>query len=374
MLDRDFHYTQLKKRLNSVPVVAILGPRQCGKTTVAKSFSSSLYLDLENPEDLALLENPEQTFKGLKGLIVIDEIQRRPELFPFLRSFVDRHPKVKILILGSSSRDLIQQSSESLAGRISYYHLSGFAPGEIQPEKHDLLWLRGGFPRSFLAKTAETSSQWREDYIRTFLERDIPRLGLQIPAQTLRRFWNLLAHYNGQILNYSEIGKNFGISDTTVKKYLDILAGTFMVEILAPWHANISKRQVKSPKFYFRDTGLFHHLSRIQSRKDLLAHPKLGCSWETQVLNAIRFKYDGELYFWNTQAEAEIDFLIPTKKGLVGIEAKFSDAPRITPSMRHALKDLNLQRIEVVYPGTKSYFLADNIQVLPLAQFSVSKN
>lgn len=370
MINRDFHLNQIKNRFKSSEIVAILGPRQCGKTTLAKSFKADLFFDLESPQDLAALENPGQAFRGAGRLIVVDEIQRKPDLFPFLRYFVDQNRKTKILLLGSSSRNLIQHSSESLAGRISYYHLGGFSVDEISENQQDRLWLRGGFPKSFLAKSESLSLRWREDYIRTFLEQDIPQLGIQIPALTLRKFWTLLGHYNGQILNYSEIGRNFGISDATTKKYLELLAGTFMVEILAPWHANISKRQVKSPKFYFTDTGIFHSLAQIQSRKNLLSHPKLGSSWESFVLRSIRAQYDKEIYFWNTQSDAEIDFVVPQAKGLIGIEAKFSDAPRITPSMRIALEDLKLKKIFVVYPGDKAYQLAEKITVVPLNEMS----
>ncbi len=367
MINRENHLKKLKKRLQSAQVVAILGPRQCGKTTLSKSFKHSLYFDLENPEDLVALENPSQAFKNAKGLIIIDEIQRKPNLFSFLRFYVDENTKSKFLVLGSSSKDLIKQSSESLAGRISYYHLSVFSSTEVEAKNADRLWLRGGFPKSFLAKTDTISYQWRQDYTRTFLEQDIPQLGIQIPAQTLRKFWQMLSHYNGQILNFSEIGKNFGASDTTIKKYIDILTGTFMVESIQPWFANISKRQVKSPKFYFSDTGIFHYLVNIKQRKDLLSHPKLGSSWESFVLQNIRFFYSDEIYFWNTQSNAEIDFIIQTRKGLIGIEAKFNEAPKMTPSMRNTLKDLELHKILVVYPGEKSYSLDDKVQVIPLA-------
>lgn len=367
MIIRKNHIAQIKNRFKNAEVVAILGPRQCGKTTLAGSFKADLKFDLERPQDIAALENPEQAFIDAKKLILIDEIQRQPELFPFLRYFVDHNKQVKLLILGSSSVQLIKQSSESLAGRISYYQMSGFSIDELPLEKHQSLWLRGGFPKSFLASNEKQSLQWREDYIRTFLEQDIPQLGIQIPAHTLRKFWTMLAHYNGQLLNYSEIGKSFGISDTTTKKYLDILAGTFMIEIVQPWHANIAKRQVKSPKFYFTDTGLFHSLSRIFSRRDLLSHPKLGSSWEAFTLSSIRAKYKKEIYFWNTQSDAEIDFIIPQPDGILGIEAKFSDAPKITPSMRNALKDINLKMIYVVYPGNKSYSLSEKIKVVPLS-------
>lgn len=372
MIHRDFHLNQIKNRFKATQIVALLGPRQCGKTTLANTFNADLSFDLERPQDLAALENPEQALKEAKKLIVIDEIQRKPDLFPFLRYFADQNPKIKILLLGSSSRQLIQQSSESLAGRISYYHLGGFSVDEVnaseKSDQQDRLWLRGGFPKSFLASSEKVSLRWREDYIRTFLEQDIPQLGIQIPSLTLRKFWTLLGHYNGQILNYSEIGRNFGVSDATTKKYIDLLAGTFMVEVVAPWHANISKRQVKSPKFYFSDTGIFHNLAQIQSRKDLLSHPKLGSSWESFVLRSIRARYDKEIYFWNTQSDAEIDFIIPQPKGQIGIEAKFSDAPRITPSMRIALNDLDLKMIYVVYPGDKVYQIAPQIKAVPLNQ------
>ena len=372
MLSRNIHFAEIAKRLKTSAIVAILGPRQCGKTTLAKHFEADLYFDLERPQDSVALENPEQAFKSAKKLIVIDEIQRAPELFPYLRYYADQKKSARILILGSSSRQLIQNSSETLAGRISYYHLNGFALFEVTEKAKDRLWLRGGFPKSFLSKSETSSLQWREDYIRTFLEQDIPQLGIQIPSYTLRKFWTMLGHYNGQVLNYSEIGRNFGISDGTVKKYIDILAGTFMVELLSPWHANIGKRQVKSPKFYFRDTGLFHSLSFIKDRRDLLSHPRLGSSWETFVFNTIRSSYTKEIYFWNTQAHAEIDFVIPQSKGLVGIEAKFSDAPRVTPSMRFALDDLKLKMIYVIYPGTKAYSLTDQIKVIPLEDLQKS--
>lgn len=371
MINREFHLKEIQKRLNSTSIVAVLGPRQCGKTTLAKTLKAEMYFDLERPEDLVALDNPAQAFKGAQKLIVIDEIQRRPELFPYLRYFVDENKKVKLLILGSSSRELIKQSSESLAGRISYYQLNGFNLDEVKPGLQDKIWLRGGFPKSFLAKSDSVSWQWRQDYIRTFLEQDIPQLGIQIPAATLRRFWQMLAHYNGQILNHSEIGRNFGTSDTTIKKYLDILAGTFMVELIAPWHANISKRQVKSPKFYFNDTGIFHYLANIHDRKDLQSHPRLGSSWESFVLQNIRARYKEEIYFWSTQSDAEIDFVLQTKKGLIGIEAKFNDAPKVTPSMRFALKDLGLKQIFVVYPGDKSYNLTENIKVIPLGEITI---
>lgn len=366
MINRKYHLQNVKERLKSNQIVALLGPRQCGKSTLARQIKHDVFYDLEKPSDLAVLSNPTEAFKNYKKLIIIDEVQRKPDLFPFLRYFVDNNRDVKFLLLGSSSRSLIKDSSESLAGRISYYQLSGFAINEIELVKQDDLWLRGGFPKSFLSRNEKFSLQWREDYIRTFLEWDIPQLGIQIPSHTMRRFWMMLSHYNGQIINFSEIGRNFGVSDTTIKKYLDILSGTFMVEQIQPWFANISKRQTKSPKFYFRDTGLFHSLLMISNRKNLLSHPKLGASWESLVLQTIRHFHQGEIYFWNTHANAEIDFLIPTASGMIGIEAKFNEAPKMTPSMKIALEDLNLKKILIVYPGRQNYKLSDEIEVIKL--------
>lgn len=368
MIKRSAHFKNVQERFKSAQIVAIIGPRQVGKSTLAHLFKSDVFYDLERPSDFAALENLSEAFKIYKNLIIIDEVQRKPELFSFLRYYVDTHKKSKFLLLGSSSRIMIKETSESLAGRISYYQLSGFALDELKIANQERLWLRGGFPKSYLSRSDAASMQWREDYIRTFLEWDIPQLGIQIPAYTLRRFWMMLAHYNGQIINYSEIGRNFGVSDTTIKKYLDILVGTFMVEQVQPWFANITKRQTKSPKFYFKDTGIFHGLLLISSRKMLLGHPKVGASWESFVLQTLRYFYQGEIFFWNTHADAEIDFLIPTSIGFIGIEAKFNEAPKITPSIKIAKKDLDLKKIFIVYPGDKCYKLDPETDVISLAK------
>lgn len=370
-INRNDHKKTIANLFRVNPVVAILGPRQCGKTSLAKTFSYSQYFDLENPEDLQALENPNLALKSLKGLIVIDEIQRRPDLFPILRHLVDSDSRKKILILGSASRDLIKQSSETLAGRISYYELSGFSLSELKTESFEKRWIRGGFPKSYTAKNTAISIQWREDYIRTYLERDIPQLGVQIPAVTLRKFWSMLCHYHGQILNYSELGKNFGISDHTAKKYIDLLAGTFMVTVIQPWIANLSKRQIKSPKLYISDTGIFHHFISVENYKSLIGHPKVGASWEALVLSEVKSFYRGEIFFWNIQSGAELDFLIQHKGKKIGIECKFSDAPKITPSVRSAIDNLKLNKVFIVYPGSRSYKLNKNVFVIPISKLNL---
>jgi predicted AAA+ superfamily ATPase len=371
MLKRHRNILEIKKRILNNPVTAILGPRQCGKTTIAKLFKFTEYYDLEKPQDLAALENPWQLFNGHKGLIFIDEIQRRPDLFPVLRALVDENNKLKFLISGSASKELIKQSSETLAGRISYFELSGFNLDELKKDKkfksYNTYWLRGGFPRAYLGRSNEVAFQWLSDYITTFLEKDIPNLGINISGVTLRRFWTMLAHYNGQILNYSELSSNFGISDTTVRRYIEILEGTFMVQCVQPWFANIGKRQVKSPKLYFTDTGIFHSLISILDYKSLLSHPKLGASWETLVLREIKnSKPNCQVYFWHTLSGAEIDFILEHNGELIGIEAKYTDSPKVTSSMKNALIDLKLKKILVVHPGDKSFQMADKIKAIKL--------
>lgn len=283
----------IKKCFSTHPVVAILGPRQCGKTTLAKMYaepeitrSHPNYFDLEDPIDLARLQNPQLALANLQGLIVIDEIQRLPNLFTNLRVLVD-HPiqQQQFLILGSASRDLINQSAETLAGRIAYVELTPFSYHETKDIEQ--LWLRGGFPRSFLAKTDADSFSWRQFYISTYLEQDLPNLGIQIPAQSLRRFWSMLTHYHGNIFNASELGRSFGAADTTIRRYLDILTGTFMVRQLQPWQENLKKRQVKSPKIYIRDSGILHGLLDIEDQQQLSLHPKLGTSWEGFALEEV---------------------------------------------------------------------------------------
>lgn len=373
LIERKTDFQAISKLLNSFPVVGLLGPRQCGKTTLARELTFDHYFDLENPRDIARLGQPQLALEDLKGLIVIDEIQRSPDLFPLIRYLVDNHPQQKYLILGSASRDLLKQSSESLAGRIAYFHLGGFRITDVGRESIKKLWVRGGLPRSFTPKTDEESRLWRENYITTFLERDIPQLGINIPSHTLRRFWTMLSHYHGQIINYAEFGRSFGISDVTVRKYLAILEGTFMVKVLQPWYVNIGKRLVKRPKIYLRDSGVFHALMAIETMEQLLSHHKLGASWEGFALECVCRsigKRDQEFYFWNTHAGAEMDLCWQDGGKNWGVEFKYLDAPRLTKSMKIVVDDLDLEHLWVVYPGSEFYKLAENITVLPLKNIS----
>jgi predicted AAA+ superfamily ATPase len=328
------------------------------------------YFDLEDPTSLTRLDEPMTALSGLKGLVVIDEIQRKPDLFPLLRVLSDRTPlPARFLILGSASPDLSHQSSESLAGRLETVAMSGFSISEIGFSKHSRHWLRGGFPRSFLARTEKDSMAWRKNFMQTFLERDLPQSGIRVPAMTLLRFWTMLAHYNGQIWNAAEPARSLGISQPTVRRYLDMLTGVFMARQLLPWHANLKKRQVKSPKIYFRDTGLLHHLLGVWSAKDLLSHPKSGASWEGYVIEeTIKSTDPDEIYFWATHSGAEIDLLLIKNGRKFGVECKRVDAPRVTPSMRTAMEDLDIEQIAVVYPGTKKYDLDHRISAVPLEE------
>lgn len=369
-MQRPKYQLAIDKQFRVHSVCAILGPRQVGKTTLAKMFIAKhpseqvRRFDLENPIDLAKLDNPMLALSQPSSLIVIDEIQLRPDLYPAIRVLVDEKKERKFLILGSASRDLIQQSSETLAGRIGYIELMPFSLDETNHTP--TLWLRGGFPLSFLAEDDAMSFLWRSSYITTFLERDIPSLGIQIPPQQMRRFWLMLAHYHGQIFNASEIGKSLGISDHTVRRYLDILAGTFMIRILSPWHENLGKRQVKSPKIYFRDSGILHALLGIQSEEDLSNHPRLGSFWEGYALEEICRQMGSipeDCYFWRTQAGAELDLLILKDGKRIGFEMKYSDHPKITPSMSIAIKDLKLDHLYVIFPGKETFPLSEKITV-----------
>ncbi len=365
----------IENYIQTFPVTAILGPRQCGKTVLARNFKYDYYFDLENPRDEAQLENPQIALEDLRGLIIIDEIQRQPNLFPLLRHLVDNQAEQKYLILGSASRDLIRQSSESLAGRIGFYYLGGFRFHDIGQENINRLWIRGTMPDSYLAMNEPQSGLWRENYIATFLERDIPQLGISIPSRTLRRFWTMIAHYHGQVLNFSELGRSFGISDMTVRKYVDILEGTFMVRCLQPWHENLKKRQVKSPKLYLRDSGLFHWLMDIENFQQLDRHPKLGASWEGFALEcACRSigKSSENFFFWKIHSGSELDLFWNHGGKRWGIEFKYTDAPKKTRSMSIVMNDLGLDHLWTLYPGKQSYRLADNMTVLPLSEVPVS--
>ena len=373
MVKRPQLLARLRAGLRMGPAVALLGPRQCGKTTLARQMaggSQSTYFDLENPIDLARLSEPMTALESLRGLIVIDEVQRHPDLFPILRVLLDRKPiRARFLILGSASPQLLRQSSETLAGRIAIVEMAGFALEELNRPDIDRLWLRGGFPRSFLERTETASTSWREDFIRTFLERDLAQLGVQVPSGTMRRFWTMTAHYSGGIWNSSEIGRSLGEAHTTVKRHLDALSGALVVRVLEPWYANVGKRLVKSPKVYIRDSGLLHTLLGIGDRRQLDGHPVVGGSWEGFIIEQLLAHLPkAKAYYWRTQAGAELDLLLFLKGRRVGIEIKRADAPKMTPSMGSALEDLKLHRLLVVYPGSVRYTLRPKVEVMSLAQ------
>jgi hypothetical protein len=371
VIERPTEIRRVRQGLRRSRVVALVGPRQCGKTTLARELvpaGSANYFDLEDPASLARLEEPMTALSRLKGTVVIDEVQRRPDLFPVLRVLVDRRPlPARFLVLGSASPDLLRQSAESLAGRLEVVPLSGFSLGEVGAGSLDRLWLRGGFPPSYLARSAEDSVTWRRDLVRTFLERDLPALGVTIPSAALLRFWSMLAHYHGGAWNAAEFARSLGVSEPTVRRYLDLLSGLFMVRQLPPWHENLGKRQVKSSKIYVRDSGLLHQLLGIRSASSLLSHPRCGASWEgfaiEETLKAVR---PDEAYFWATHTGAELDLLLIEDGRRLGVEVKRADAPRVTPSMRAALRDLRLEQLVVLYPGDASYPLGDRVTVRPL--------
>jgi predicted AAA+ superfamily ATPase len=373
LIDREARVTQLRELLAYSPVVAILGPRQCGKTTLAKVIDATHYFDLENPRDLARLENPQTTLEKLEGLVVIDEVQLKPDLFPLLRYLVDQYPQTHYLILGSASEDLIQKSSETLAGRIAFLHLHGFDLAEIGTEHFGQRWFRGGFPRAYLAPSEKTCGQWLDNYISTFLERDLAKFGFRIPSPTMRRFWTMLSHYHGGIVNYSELGRSLQVTDKTVRHYLDILVSTLMVSVLQPWFNNTSKRLVKSPKVYLSDSGIFHRLQLIDTPAQLESHPKLGASWEGFVINQVLTLSglpESVFFFWATQAGAEVDLFWQQNGKNYAVEVKYADAPRRTKSMTQAITDLQLDHLWVIYPGSETYPLDDTITVLSISQIS----
>lgn len=375
-MNRNTFIQIVQAALQRAPIVALLGPRQAGKTTLARQVARSglfecderlNYFDLEDPATIERLSVPMLALGSLTGLVVMDEIQLRPDLFAILRVLVDRESSpARFLILGSASRDLIRQGSETLAGRIEFVEITPFQASETGTEPLDSLWLRGGFPRSFLADSEEASWHWRDNYLKTFLERDIPSLGIQIPPMTLRRFWMMLAHYHGQQFNASEIGKSLGVADTTASRYLDILAGTFMVRRLPPWFENLGKRQVKTPKIYFRDSGILHRLLGIQDRGQLLTHPKLGASWEgfaLEQLICLGGAAEEDAFFWGVHNQAELDLLLFRNGRRLGYEVKYTDTPKVTSSQRLALDCLKLDSLTIVVPGDAHYPLTDRIQV-----------
>jgi len=377
MIDRPGYLEQIQFQFEVHPVVAVLGARQCGKTTLAGMYADRyassqpvIWFDLEDPTHLARLESPKLALEGLNGLVVIDEVQRVPGLFEVLRVLVDRRDNpARFLILGSASRDLLRQSSETLAGRIGYIELTPFSVHEVGTDQTDKLWLAGGYPPSFLAKSDRVAAAWRKAYITTFLERDIPSFGFSIPPRALRRFWMMLAHYHGQTINYSELGRSFGASDNTIRNYLDILESTFMIRQLPPWYENISKRQVKSPKMYIRDSGIFHSLIGVEDKTALMFHPKLGPSWEGFAVESIIRSHragPGDCYFWSTHAGAELDLLVFESGRRIGYEIKHTDAPRMTRSLGIAQTDLKIDDLYVVYPGSERFPLDDRIHAAGL--------
>jgi len=373
LIERKQEVKTIQELLRRHPVVGMIGARQVGKTTLArliieKTKGPSSYFDLENPEDLARVADPMLALKELGGLVVIDEIQRQPNLFRILRVLADR-PKsaTHFLVLGSASPDLLRQSAETLAGRIFYHELGGFSVEEVGVDNHLQRWLRGGFPRSYLARTHAESEEWRQGFVRTFLERDLPQLGITIRSTTLRRFWTMLANYHGQIWNASEFARSFGVADTTVRNYLDLMTSALVIRQISPWYENISKRQVKAPKIYIADSGVLHTLLGLRTLKDLEGHPKVGASWEgfvlEQVIRHLAARVD-ECFFWATHGGAELDLLVVRGQRRMGFEIKRTTSPQITPSMRYALSDLHLRSLDVIHAGETTFPMDKKIRAV----------
>src|SRR5712692_9042582 len=378
MIERQRRLAEIRAALKRSRVTAIVGPRQAGKTTLAREIvppDSPAYFDLETPRSLARLAEPMTALESLRGVIVIDEVQRRPELFPILRVLVDRRPlPARFLILGSVTPDLWRQSSETLAGRIETVTLTGFGLDELGAGTVPRLWRRGGFPPSYLARSEQASYAWRQQFVHMLLERDLPQLGITIPPATVLRFWTMLAHYHGGIWNAAEAARSLGVSEPTARRYLDLLSGLFMVRQLQPWHENLKKRQVKAPKVYVRDSGLLHALLGLATEREIVSHPKAGASWEGYAIEeTLRTVRPEAAYFWATHTGAELDLLLFKGGRRYGVEVKFQDAPRLTASMRIALSDLKLEHLTVLYPGNLRYDLDRRVTVVPLAQLARGK-
>ncbi len=378
MIKRTQWQNRIKAALSRSRILILAGPRQCGKTTLAREFvaeDSINYFDLEDPISLARLDEPMTALAPLKGLIVIDEIQRRPDLFPVLRVLVDRPSFTgQFLILGSATGDLLRQSSETLAGRMELLQLRGFSLQELDQDALPLHWLRGGFPLSYLASSEANSLHWRKAFIQTLLERDFPQWGVRTAATALWRFWSMLAHYHGQTWNAAEFARAMGVSESTTRRYLDLLTDAFMVRQLQPWHANIRKRQVKSPKIYIQDSGLLHQLLAIRNERELLTHPKIGASWEGYIIEEIISALQpDETWFWATHQGAEIDLLLRKDGQTLGIECKRTDAPKMTPSIRTALSDLELDKVVIVYPGNRQFRVAEQVEAVPMNTWGKSE-
>jgi len=377
MIERPRHLVRLLSLLGQFPVVGLIGARQVGKTTLAMAVADRFEgevtrFDLESPRDLYRLEDPLFALENLRGLVILDEIQLRPELFPVLRVLADREGRpARFLVLGSASPLLLRQSSESLAGRIAYHELGGLNLEEVGMDQVEALWLRGGFPLSYLAASEPTSGRWRRQFIRTYLERDLSELGIQLPSATMRRFWAMLAHYHGELWNGSELARAFGVSHKTVRGYLDTLCSTFMAKRLEPWYENLAKRQVKAPKIYLTDSGILHTLLGLEKREDLLGHPKVGASWEGFAIGEVVAHLGArpeECFFWKLHSGAELDLLIHRGSSRLGFEIKLTSSPRTTPSMISALENLDLEEVVVVHAGTESYPLAPRIRAVALAR------
>ena len=371
MITRKHYLETIRERLKSFPVVSVLGPRQVGKTTLAQEIAGeqpSHFFDLEDVDALARLAEPKAALERLDGLVVLDEVQRKPELFALLRVLADRKPvKARFLLTGSASPSLVRGVSESLAGRVALVDVAGFNLAEVGEGEWRKLWWRGGFPLAYLAATDAASRQWQEEFVRTLLERDMPQLGITISSSALRRFWTMLTHYHAQIWKGSELARSLGASEPTMRKYLDILSSTFMVRQLAPWHENVGKRQVKAPKVYLRDSGLLHCLLRQTVFADLEAHPKLGASWEGFAIEQVlSITGDRDAYFWATHGGAELDLMVNWRGRKYGFEFKYGDAPSMTKSMHTALHDLKLERLFVVHPGKDSYVMNEQTEAVAI--------
>ena len=376
---RTHHLRQLRLLLREFPVVALLGARQVGKSTLARQLAASCrrpaaWFDLENPADLARLADPGLELRPLRGLVVLDEIQRLPNVFPLLRVLADRpRTPARFLVLGSASPELLRQTSETLAGRVAFHELDGFGLREVGDLER--LWLRGGFPLSYLARSVAASRRWRDGFIRTFLARDVPELGSLVPSATLRRFWTMLAHWHGQLWNGAEFGRAFGVAHTTVRRYLDLLTSVFVVRQLQPWRANIARRQVRSPKIYVGDSGILHALLGLTDREEIVSHPKVGASWEGFVIQQIIHllaAHPEQCFHWSTHSGAELDLMVAAGNRRYGFEIKRSEAPRLTPSMRSAFATLGLERLDVVHAGTDRYRMAPKIRALPAADLAAT--
>jgi hypothetical protein len=370
---RQGHKKAVESLLRNRPVVALLGARQVGKTTLARAIADGrrgkvTFFDLEDDRDVARLGEPTLALEPLRGLVVLDEIQRRPELFPALRVLADRpRTPARFLILGSASPDLLKQSSETLAGRIAFYELGGFDLDEVGAGNLERLWFRGGFPGSYLPRAHKASYSWRADFIRTFVERDIPNLGIRVPPTTLTRFWTMLAHYHGQLWNGSELAGSLGVSHPTVRSYLDLLLKTFVVKELNPWTENVGKRIVKSPRVYLADSGLLHAMLQIPTPSDLMGHPKLGASWEGFIIEQVQRQLGArpeECYFWRTHAGAELDLLVVRGRRRVGFEIKRTDRPGVTKSMQSAMEALSLRELTVVHAGKENFPLRKDVRAV----------